>query len=93
MGGIKKAFKKITNVITKPIRSIVDGSWGGGGKQTVVYQQEEAPAAQAAPAADAAESSMNDQAYNAAKKRKKGKGSLYVSLGDGGTSGGTGINV
>lgn len=89
MGGLKKAFNKVTHAITKPFKSV----FGGGGGATVIYQ-DEATAAPAAPAADAAESSINDQAYNAAKKRKKGKGSLYVSLSDSGTSGGgTGINV
>lgn len=88
MSFLSKAFKKVTHAITKPFKSVF-----GGGGTTVVYQ-DEATAAPAAPAADSAESSINDQAYNAAKKRKKGKGSLYVSLSDNSTGGGgTGINV
>ena len=41
MGGIKKAFKKITHAITKPVQSILGGG-GGGGTSTVVVQQDEA---------------------------------------------------
>ena len=34
MGGVKKAFKKVTHAITKPFKSILGG---GGGGTTVVY--------------------------------------------------------
>lgn len=88
MGFVKKAVKKITRAVTKPFRKIL----GGGGDSTQVIYKGDNPAAAPAPAAAAPEGGMNDQAYNAAKKRKKGKGSLYVNLANGG-GGGTGVNV